>query len=151
MAQSLRVRGSSPCRLCTRTPPLWAQGRAWWLSGLVPALSVPPSRVEGNFLRSLASLTGGRYHCLVGEDLLSHLHRLLGSLLRERVGCGTTERLCVLADMAAPPNWEDARFPCQRLCLPAALLSGRPSSRLAEKQRLRCYLMTQQFALLSTY
>ncbi|KAK1344450.1 hypothetical protein QTO34_013144 [Cnephaeus nilssonii] len=67
-----------------RTPPLRAQGRAWWLSGLVPALSVPPSRAEGNFLRSLASLTGGRYHCLVGEDLVSHLHRLLGSLLRER-------------------------------------------------------------------
>ncbi|XP_014400903.1 PREDICTED: von Willebrand factor A domain-containing protein 3A [Myotis brandtii] len=41
-------------------------------------------RAEGNFLRSLASLTGGRYHCLVGEDLVSHIHRLLKSFLHDR-------------------------------------------------------------------
>ncbi|XP_059548033.1 von Willebrand factor A domain-containing protein 3A [Myotis daubentonii] len=41
-------------------------------------------RAEGNFLRNLASLTGGRYHCLVGEDLVSHIHRLLKSFLHDR-------------------------------------------------------------------
>ncbi|KAM8777563.1 von Willebrand factor A domain-containing protein 3A [Rhynchonycteris naso] len=34
-------------------------------------------RAEVNFLRSLASLTGGRYHCLVGDDLRV---RVLGSV-----------------------------------------------------------------------
>ncbi|XP_023620601.1 von Willebrand factor A domain-containing protein 3A [Myotis lucifugus] len=41
-------------------------------------------RAEGNFLRNLASLTGGRYHCLVGEDLVSHIHRLLKSFLHDQ-------------------------------------------------------------------
>ncbi|XP_054549899.1 von Willebrand factor A domain-containing protein 3A [Talpa occidentalis] len=34
-------------------------------------------RAEVNFLRSLASLTGGRYHCPVSEDMLSKIHGLL--------------------------------------------------------------------------
>ncbi|XP_035877287.1 von Willebrand factor A domain-containing protein 3A isoform X2 [Phyllostomus discolor] len=34
-------------------------------------------RVEANFLRNLASLTGGRYHCLVDDDLLFQILRLL--------------------------------------------------------------------------
>uniref|UniRef100_G1P0R8 von Willebrand factor A domain containing 3A n=1 Tax=Myotis lucifugus TaxID=59463 RepID=G1P0R8_MYOLU len=41
-------------------------------------------KAEGNFLRNLASLTGGRYHCLVGEDLVSHIHRLLKSFLHDQ-------------------------------------------------------------------
>nr|XP_020019120.1 von Willebrand factor A domain-containing protein 3A [Castor canadensis] len=34
-------------------------------------------RAAVEFLRKLASLTGGRYHCLVGEDTLSRIHGLL--------------------------------------------------------------------------
>ncbi|KAF6272538.1 von Willebrand factor A domain containing 3A [Rhinolophus ferrumequinum] len=34
-------------------------------------------RAETNFLRHLASLTGGRYHCPVGEDTLFQIHGLL--------------------------------------------------------------------------
>ncbi|KAG8513517.1 LOW QUALITY PROTEIN: von Willebrand factor A domain-containing protein 3A, partial [Galemys pyrenaicus] len=34
-------------------------------------------RAEVSFLRNLASLTGGRFHCPVGEDTLSKLHGLL--------------------------------------------------------------------------
>ncbi|XP_023379583.1 von Willebrand factor A domain-containing protein 3A [Pteropus vampyrus] len=34
-------------------------------------------RAEVTFLRSLASLTGGRYHCPVGEDTLFQIHGLL--------------------------------------------------------------------------
>ncbi|XP_016078223.1 PREDICTED: von Willebrand factor A domain-containing protein 3A [Miniopterus natalensis] len=41
-------------------------------------------RAEVNFLRSLASLTGGRYHCLVGEDLLFQIHGLLQGFMDER-------------------------------------------------------------------
>ncbi|XP_014652682.1 PREDICTED: von Willebrand factor A domain-containing protein 3A [Ceratotherium simum simum] len=34
-------------------------------------------RAAANFLRSLASLTGGRYHCPAGEDTLFRIHGLL--------------------------------------------------------------------------
>ncbi|XP_075384231.1 von Willebrand factor A domain-containing protein 3A [Tenrec ecaudatus] len=36
-----------------------------------------PDRTAVEFLRKLASLTGGRYHCPVGEDTLSRIHGLL--------------------------------------------------------------------------
>ncbi|KAM7147560.1 von Willebrand factor A domain-containing protein 3A isoform 3-T4 [Molossus nigricans] len=41
-------------------------------------------RAEADFLRQLASLTGGRYHCQVGDDLLFQIHRLLKGFLDER-------------------------------------------------------------------
>lgn len=34
-------------------------------------------RAEAHFLRSLASITGGRYHCPVAQDTLPHIHGLL--------------------------------------------------------------------------
>lgn len=92
--QGHRASGSKahrPADFCTRTHHWGPRAGPGGSVVLSLALSVPPSRVEGNFLRNLASLTGGRYHCLVGEDLVSHIHRLLKSFLHDRVGCGATE------------------------------------------------------------
>lgn len=57
-----------------------------------PQPSVPPSRAEVAFLRSLAALTGGRYHCPVGEDTLLQIHGLLTKgFVDDRVGRGAIE------------------------------------------------------------
>lgn len=60
--------------------------------GACPQPSAPPCRAEVTFLRSLASLTGGRYHCPVAEDTLLQIHGLLTKgFVDAEVGRGAIE------------------------------------------------------------
>lgn len=57
-----------------------------------PQPSAPPCRAEVTFLRSLASLTGGRYHCPVSKDTLLQIHGLLTKgFVDAEVGRGAIE------------------------------------------------------------
>ena len=84
MAHSLRVIGHYYPTDVT-SPGAGSSQRAQWAW---PQHPVPPYRTAASFLRDLAALTGGRYHCPVGEDSLLEMQGLLTrGFIHQRVGC----------------------------------------------------------------
>lgn len=71
-----------------------------------------PHRAEAHFLRSLASITGGRYHCPVAQDTLPHIHGLLtGGCEDEEVGGGLPGRHSkTCTGELSPPTCRDLLF-----------------------------------------
>lgn len=149
MAQTLRVQGSLLHRF--DFPMGWGHvGNCLASQWVCPNLCSSAHRAAVSFLRNLASLTGGRYHCPVGEDTLFKIHGLLTKdFVDERVGCTATEwgLLKWLNEMSAtwfsPSSWKGLCVSCKTLSLgskglhfPTAFLLGWPSSRLWKKQSL---------------
>ena len=67
------------------SPGAGSSQRAQWAW---PQPPVAPHRTAASFLRDLAALTGGRYHCPVGEDSLLEMQGLLTrGFIHQRVGC----------------------------------------------------------------